>query len=86
MDDAEAEGNLFSYEKLFGAKEMSDTDLDNENHGKDSSISRTRRLFYVACTRAKESLALVAYTQNKESVKQTVLSNGWFAESEVEFI
>lgn len=86
MDDAEAEGNLFSYEKLFGAKEMSDTDFDNGKQGKDNSISRTRRLFYVACTRAKDSLALVAYTQDKESVKQSVLDNKWFAESEVEFI
>ncbi len=86
MDDAEAEGFLFSYEKLFGAKELSDTDLENERQGKDSSISRTRRLFYVACTRAKESLALVAYTQDKESVKQTVIQNKWFSKSEVEFI
>lgn len=86
MDDAEAEGNLFSYEKLFGAKEMSDTDFDNEKQGKDNSISRTRRLFYVACTRARDSLALVAYTQDRESVKQTVLGNKWFAETEVEFI
>ena len=86
MDDTEAEGFLFSYEKLFGAKELSDTDLENERQGKDSSISRTRRLFYVACTRAKESLAIVAYTQDKESVKQTVIQNKWFSESEVEFI
>lgn len=86
MDDTEAEGFLFSYEKLFGAKELSDTDLGNERQGKDSSISRTRRLFYVACTRAKESLAIVAYTQDKESVKQTVIQNKWFTESEVEFI
>lgn len=86
MDDTEAEGSLFSYEKLFGAKEMSDTDLENERQGKDNSISRTRRLFYVACTRAKESLALVAYTQDKELVRQAVLRNKWFSESEVEII
>lgn len=65
---------------------MSDTDFDNEKQGKDNSISRTRRLFYVACTRAKDSLALVAYTKDKELVKQTVLSNKWFDESEVEFV
>lgn len=75
MDDTEAEGALFSYEKLFGAKELCDTDLENDRQGKDSSISRTRRLFYVACMRAKESLAIVAYTQDKESVKQTVIQN-----------
>ncbi len=86
MDDTEAEGFLFSYEKLFGAKETTDTDRENERKGADSSISRTRRLFYVACTRAKESLALVAYTQDKESVKQTVLHNKWFSETEISIV
>lgn len=83
MDDMEAEGFLFSYEKLFGAKEITETDKDNEHKGIDNSISRTRRLFYVACTRARESLALVAYTQDKELVKQTVIQNKWFYETEI---
>ncbi len=86
MDDAEAAGFLFSYEKLFGAKEMSDTDRENESKGNDSSISRTRRLFYVACTRARDSLALVAYTQDKEAVKQAAIQNKWFLESEISLI
>lgn len=86
MDDTEAAGFLFSYEKLFGAKEMSETDLENERLGNDSSISRTRRLFYVACTRAKQSLALLAYTQDQELVRKTVLNNKWFSESEIELI
>lgn len=86
MDDAEAEGFLFSYEKLFGAQEMSDTDLKNEREGKDNSISRTRRLFYVACTRAKQSLALVAYTKDRDTVKKTMIDNRWFNEDEIEFV
>jgi DNA helicase-2/ATP-dependent DNA helicase PcrA len=50
MDDAEARGFLFSYEKLFGGKEAGDT-----------SVESTRRLFYVTCSRAESGLALVAY-------------------------
>ena len=53
-----------SYEKLFGAKAKSDTDVKNECDGKDTSITRTARLFYIACTSAKNSLAIVAYTEN----------------------
>ena len=83
MDDAQARGFLFSYEKLFGAKAKTDTDSQNEREGKDTSITRTARLFYVACTRAQNSLAVVAYTENADSVKNTALSNNWFSEDEI---
>ncbi|QOY36638.1 UvrD-helicase domain-containing protein [Anaerobacillus isosaccharinicus] len=86
IDDNESRGFLFSYEKLFGAKEKTESDIRNENEGKDTSIDRTRRLFYVTCSRAEESLAIVAYSSNPESVRKQVLSEGWFKESEVEII
>lgn len=35
--------------------------LDIASNEKDNSITRTTRLFYVACTRAQKSLALIAY-------------------------
>lgn len=63
LDDAQARGFLFSYEKLFGVKAQSDTDEKNAHDGKDTSITRTARLFYVACTRAKKSLAIVENTK-----------------------
>ena len=83
MDDAEARGFLFSYEKLFGAKAITDTDIKNKQEGKDTSILRTSRLFYVACTRAQKSLAVIAYTDNVNSVKATALANSWFLENEI---
>jgi DNA helicase-2/ATP-dependent DNA helicase PcrA len=83
LDDDEARGFLFSYEKLFGAKEPTPTDLKNENEGKETSIDRTRRLFYVTCSRAKESLAIVAYTKNPKAVKESILEQGWFESSEI---
>lgn len=86
MDDTEAKGFLFSYEKLFGAKSKTETDIKNEREGKDTGIMRTTRLFYVACTRAEKSLAVVAYTENKEAVKNTAISNGWFSVEEIEFL
>lgn len=86
MDDTEARGFLFSYEKLFGATPKSDTDIKNEQEGKDTGIIRTTRLFYVACTRAQKSLAVLAYTENAEAVKSTAISNGWFMEDEVRIV
>ena len=83
MDDAQARGFLFSYEKLFGVKAKTDTDLKNEREGKDTGITRTARLFYVACTRAQNSLAVVAYTEDADSVKNTALSKEWFSENEI---
>lgn len=83
MDDAEARGFMFGYDKFFGAKELSASDLSNESEGRDSSVSRTRRLFYVTCSRAKKSLALVLYTSAPEAVKMQMLKNEWFDEHEI---
>ena len=58
IDDSEIRGFLFSYDKLFGVKDLSDADLRNKENGKETSIERTQRLFYVTCTRAKNSLAV----------------------------
>lgn len=55
ISDDEARGFLFSYDKLIGTKAKSETDLENEVTGNDTSVARTRRLFYVTCSRAEES-------------------------------
>jgi DNA helicase II / ATP-dependent DNA helicase PcrA len=83
LDDEEARGFMFSYEKLFGAKDLSDTDLQNEAQGKETSIDRTRRLFYVTCSRAEKSLAIVAYTKEPRKVKQYALAQNWFDANEI---
>lgn len=83
IDDSEAKGFLFSYDKLFGVKDLSETDFKNKENGKETSIERTQRLFYVTCTRAKDSLAVVMYTNNPEKVKTKAISKGWFEENEI---
>lgn len=83
IDDSEANGFLFSYDKLFGVKELSNTDLKNKENGKETSVERTQRLFYVTCTRAKESLAVVMYTSDSNRVKTHVIDKGWFTEQEI---
>jgi DNA helicase-2/ATP-dependent DNA helicase PcrA len=83
MDDAEANGFLFKYEKFFGAEILSDTDIKNIEIGKDSSPDRTRRLFYVICSRAEKSLALVNYTNDRNSVRKKMLEEDWFEDDEI---
>ncbi|QXW42695.1 UvrD-helicase domain-containing protein [Pseudomonas amygdali] len=86
LNDDEAGGFLFSYDKLLGVKPASDTDIRNERDGKDSSLSRTRRLLYVTCSRAEESLAIVVYTAQPEVAKASVIEAGWLTADEVVLI
>jgi DNA helicase-2/ATP-dependent DNA helicase PcrA len=80
MDDSEARGFMFSYEKLFGAK----TESSRSDPSQERSADRTRRLFYVTCSRAEDSLALIAYSENPQKVREHALDKGWFEESEIE--
>ena len=75
---------MFSYDKLFGVKALSDTDKRHREAGEETTIERTQRLFYVTCTRAKHSLAVVMYTTAPEIVKAEVKRKGWFKDSEIE--
>jgi DNA helicase II / ATP-dependent DNA helicase PcrA len=84
LDDSDARGFLFSYDKLFEAKPLSDTDRKHLADITDGGISRTRRLLYVTCTRAKKSLALVAYTEDPDALTAAALRNQWFASEEIE--
>lgn len=83
IDDSEMRGFLFSYDKLFGIKSKTATDINNEREGKETGIDRTRRLFYVICSRAEKSLAVVAYTDNPAGLKAGLSGNGWFNDDEI---
>lgn len=83
ISDEEARGFLFSYEKLFGAKEKSKVDRDNEAAGNDTTIGRTRRLFYVICSRAESSLAIVYYSSSPAVVRDAMIERGWFSAEEI---
>lgn len=86
LSDEEARGFLFTYDKLVGIKEKTKTDLEHETAGEETSIDRTRRLFYVTCSRAEQSLAIVHYSGDPEATRAALLARGWFEESEIELI
>ena len=83
LDDNEARGFMFSYDKLFGAKAPTSTDQKNEREGRETSIDRTRRLFYVTCSRAQSSLAVVVYTKEKKKIVDYLQRLEWFDENEI---
>ena len=83
IDDHDAKGNLFNYERLFEVEPLSKTDEKNIEEGRETSIDRTLRLLYVTCTRAKHSLALLMYTSNPKKAKATALAKGWFNDDEM---
>ena len=72
MNDAEARGFVFKYEDLFGGKTAGE-----------KTVESTKRLFYVTASRAKESLALVAYSSAPIRVQTFVLQEEWFNADEV---
>lgn len=66
LDDAESTHFQFSYEKYLGLKALSDNDLKHMDAGEETTVDRTRRLFYVSCTRALKDLAVVLFTADPE--------------------
>ena len=86
LDDTDAGGNLFAYDRVFGGAGLTKTDKDNLKNSKETSIDRTIRLLYVACSRAKRSLALVLWTSDPSAVKESMLERGWFSSDEIRLV
>lgn len=84
MDDSASRGFQFSYGKLFGIESSSKRSVTNSDELADDTSAQTRRLMYVTCTRARKSLALVAYTNSPEKLRASVTADGWFAPEEIE--
>ena len=83
MDDTEAEGFLFSYDKVFGAETLSERDEKNIAAGDETTIDRTLRLLYVTCSRAEESLALVLWARDVGLAIEAIKACAWFADEEI---
>ncbi|MCP1574179.1 DNA helicase-2/ATP-dependent DNA helicase PcrA [Herbaspirillum rubrisubalbicans] len=83
MDDTDAGGFLFAYDKVVGGKKLSDSDKRNMAEGRETSIDRTLRLLYVTCSRAEESLALVLWTANPGEALAAIKATKWFSDGEI---
>ncbi|MGZ2748519.1 UvrD-helicase domain-containing protein [Burkholderia stagnalis] len=83
LDDEEGTHFQFSYEKYFGIKPLSERDQANLREGKETAVERTRRLFYVCCTRALKDLIVVLFTDEIEAARRQVLALGLFPEEAI---
>jgi len=83
MDDDEAGGFLFSYEQYFGAKELSKGSQEKRDKGEETGLDRTRRLFYVTSTRAKNSLVHVIYTSDATKIRVNLIEKKFAQEGEI---
>lgn len=83
LDDAESTHFQFSYEKYLGLKALSDTDRKHIEAGEETTVDRTRRLFYVSCTRALKDLAVVLFTADPEEAKMHIHKLGLFEDEAI---
>jgi DNA helicase-2/ATP-dependent DNA helicase PcrA len=74
---------LASYETLFEVKHLGPDAQKKADKGEETTIERTRRLLYVTCTRAEESLALVLYSEAPDAIRRFLISKKWVAEDEI---
>lgn len=70
LEDDRSNWNQYSYEKLLGLEDLSASDIRNIRDEKDHTPERTRRLFYVSCSRATRSLAVVLFTDDQDGALQ----------------
>lgn len=83
LDDDEGTHVQFSYDKLFGIAPLSARDLDNIREGKETAVERTRRLFYVCCTRALTDLTVVFFSQDPMLAERQLRAAGIFPATEI---
>lgn len=75
LSQKEAKGYLHNFNQLLRIEELSDSIFKNHDLKKDTTLTRTKKLFYVAASRAMEELYIVWYvpvekvTTAKENLK-----------------
>lgn len=83
IDDEESTATSFSYGKYIGLTPLSDRDTENIANGRDSVVDRTRRLFYVCCSRAAKDLAVVVFCDEVETTRQIIADKGYFQPEDI---
>lgn len=83
MDEEESDYNLYDYEKVLSEKQASSDDRNAFETGIDNTWSRTLRLLYVCCTRAKRGLSLAFFVANPEATAAHIVASGIFPKASV---
>ena len=83
LDDDEGTHVQFSYDKYLGIEPLSERDEASRRDGKETTIERTRRLFYVCCTRALKDLIVVLFTADVAAAQRQIAALGLFPEDAI---
>lgn len=83
LDDDEGTHFQFSYEKYFGLKELSARDKKTLEEGGETGVERTRRLFYVCCTRARQDLVVILFVADPAAAIAHIRGLGLFPEADI---
>ena len=86
IDDEEGRMNTFSYGKYFGVTNLSQTDQNNITQGNDSVIDRTRRLFYVCCSRARRDLCVIVFAHDPATMYEAIAGRGFFEPADLHLL
>ncbi|MGD0088313.1 MAG: UvrD-helicase domain-containing protein [Planctomycetota bacterium] len=83
LDDDEGTHVQFSYDKYLGIKPLSAKEEANRREGNETTVERTRRLFYVCCTRAMKDLIVVLFTADVVAALRQITVLGLFSEEAI---
>lgn len=78
LDDDEGTHVQFSYDKYLGITPLSAKEETNRREGNETTVERTRRLFYVCCTRAMKDLIVVLFTADVIAAQRQINALGLF--------
>lgn len=83
VDDEEAGFHQYSCGKYFGYVPLSDNDQARIDAGEETVLDRTRRLFYVCCSRAVKDLAVVLFVPDVPVALAAIAEKNLFPQASV---
>lgn len=83
MDEEESEYRTYNYERVFASAEARAADRAGAQGGDENTWSRTIRLLYVCCTRAKRGLVLTFFVADPAATIENVVASGILPRSAV---
>lgn len=83
MDEEESDYRTYNYERVFASAAARAADRARAQEGDENTWSRTLRLLYVCCTRAKRGLVLTFFVADPATTVENVVASGILPRSAV---
>lgn len=83
MDEEESDYRTYNYERVFASADARAADRARAQGGDENTWSRTLRLLYVCCTRARRGLVLTFFVADPAATLENVVASGILPRSAV---